>query len=86
MDVLNPQARELYGAAGAKVEGDRVRIGREIVEAALKTAPAEFTMYCRNSERNLRMGGNGRRDWPGGGCAIGSAPARRRRPSRRTGA
>ena len=55
MDVLNPEARDLYRSAGARVEGERVRIGREIIAEALTSAPAEFTMYCRNAGRNVRM-------------------------------
>jgi trimethylamine:corrinoid methyltransferase-like protein len=70
MDVLNPEARDLYRSAGAIVEGERVRIGREIVDAALKTAPAEFTMYCRNQDRDVRMGGNWVAFWPVGGRPI----------------
>jgi trimethylamine---corrinoid protein Co-methyltransferase len=80
MDVLNPEARDLYAAAGARVEGERVRIGREIIEEALKTAPAEFTMYCRNPERNLRMGGNWIAFWPVGGPPNCSDIDRGRRP------
>jgi trimethylamine--corrinoid protein Co-methyltransferase len=80
MDVLNPEARELYAAAGARVEGERVRIGREIIEEALKTAPAEFTMYCRNADRNLRMGGNWIAFWPVGGPPNCSDMDKGRRP------
>jgi trimethylamine--corrinoid protein Co-methyltransferase len=67
MDVLNAEAREFYAAAGALIDGERVRIGRDIIDEALTTAPAEFTMHCRNPERNLRMGGNWIAFWPVGG-------------------
>jgi trimethylamine--corrinoid protein Co-methyltransferase len=80
MDVLNPEARDLYRSAGAIVEGERVRIGREIVDAALKTAPAEFTMYCRNRNRDVRMGGNWIAFWPVGGPPNCSDTDRGRRP------
>jgi trimethylamine--corrinoid protein Co-methyltransferase len=80
MDVLNPEARSLYGAAGALIQGERVRIGRDIVEAALATAPREFTMYCRNAERNIRMGGNWIAFWPVGGPPHCSDMDRGRRP------
>jgi trimethylamine--corrinoid protein Co-methyltransferase len=80
MDVLNAEARSLYAAAGARIEGERVRIGRDIIAEALKTAPAEFTMHCRNPERNVRMGGNWIAFWPVGGPPNCSDMDRGRRP------
>jgi trimethylamine--corrinoid protein Co-methyltransferase len=80
MEVLNPEARALYGGAGAIVEGERVRIGRELVEAALATAPAVFTMHCRNPARNVEMGGNAVAFWPVGGPPNCSDTDRGRRP------
>jgi trimethylamine--corrinoid protein Co-methyltransferase len=80
MDVLNPEARDLYRSAGAIIEGERVRIGREIVNAALKTAPAEFTMCCRNRDRDVRMGGNWIAFWPVGGPPNCSDTDMGRRP------
>src|SRR5206468_5973496 len=41
MDVLHAEARDILARAGARVDGERVRIGREIVEHALTTPPAE---------------------------------------------
>src|SRR5215467_5565058 len=49
MDILYAEAREILARAGATVDGERVRIGREIIEHALTTPPAEFTIYARNS-------------------------------------
>ena len=80
MDVLNPEARDLYRSAGARVEGERVRIGREIITEALTSAPAEFTMYCRNAGRNIRMGSNWIAFWPVGGPPNCSDTDRGRRP------
>ncbi|MGH6874894.1 MAG: trimethylamine methyltransferase family protein, partial [Aestuariivirgaceae bacterium] len=80
MDVLNPQARDLYRSAGAAVDGERVRIGREIIAEALTSAPAEFTMYCRNADRNVRMGKNWIAFWPVGGPPNCSDMDRGRRP------
>jgi trimethylamine---corrinoid protein Co-methyltransferase len=80
MDVLNPEARDLYRSAGARVEGERVRIGREIITEALTSAPAEFTMYCRNAGRNIRMGNNWIAFWPVGGPPNCSDMDRGRRP------
>jgi trimethylamine---corrinoid protein Co-methyltransferase len=80
MDVLNPEARDLYRSAGAKVDGERVRIGREIIAEALGTAPSEFTMHCRNPGRNIRMGANWIAFWPVGGPPNCSDIDRGRRP------
>jgi trimethylamine--corrinoid protein Co-methyltransferase len=57
MDMLLPEAREILGKAGARVDGERVRIGREIVEQALTTPPAEFTFHARNPAHDLKIGG-----------------------------
>ncbi|RED18408.1 trimethylamine methyltransferase family protein [Pontivivens insulae] len=43
--VLLPEARTLYAQGGARVEDDMVYIGREIVEAALASAPR--SIHCR---------------------------------------
>ena len=58
MDILYPEAREIFARAGAIVTGERVRIGRDIVEACIGTAPEEFTFHARNPERSIRIGGN----------------------------
>ncbi|MEM6467561.1 MAG: trimethylamine methyltransferase family protein, partial [Pseudomonadota bacterium] len=42
MKVLLPEAVALYKAAGARVEGEMVYLGRDIVEAALANAPRSF--------------------------------------------
>ncbi len=59
MEVVLPEAREIFQKAGALVEGERVRIGRDIIEAAIGLAPAEFTFHARNPEHSIRIGG----DW-----------------------
>ncbi|MEM6889304.1 MAG: trimethylamine methyltransferase family protein [Pseudomonadota bacterium] len=41
--VLLPEAIGLFDKAGARVEGDMVHIGRDIVEAALASAPKTFS-------------------------------------------
>src|SRR5262245_11301777 len=58
MDILYPEAREIFERAGAIVQGERVRVGREIIEAAIGTAPEEFTFHARNPQRSIRIGGN----------------------------
>ena len=39
MRVLLPEAREIYAKGGAKVDGEMVWIGRDMVEAAIASAP-----------------------------------------------
>lgn len=47
VDVLHDEARELLAAAGAKVDGVRVRIAAETVAAALAAVPHSFTLRSR---------------------------------------
>jgi trimethylamine--corrinoid protein Co-methyltransferase len=55
--VLLPEARALFRQAGARVDdsSQMVHIGREIVEAALATAPRRFTLHGGAPERHLDM-------------------------------
>ncbi len=58
VELLGRSAQDRFGAAGALVERETgvTRIGRELVEAALATAPASFTVTPRNPERALEIG------------------------------
>ncbi|PVH28842.1 trimethylamine methyltransferase family protein [Pararhodobacter oceanensis] len=49
--VLLPEAREIFRTAGARVKDDMVFIGRDIVAAALKTAPAAIRLRAANPAR-----------------------------------
>ena len=53
----NPEALELWRAAGADVNGDRVRIPRGLARDLCKTAPSEYTQHARNPARNVVIGG-----------------------------
>lgn len=55
------EARDIFADAGAIVDEteNRVRVGRDIVEAALQTAPSELTLTPRNGARAVKLGG----DW-----------------------
>lgn len=55
--VLHEGALKLLKKAGARVNGDRVRVPRHIVEACLRTAPKGFTIYDRNGHRALEVEG-----------------------------
>lgn len=50
-------ALALWRAAGADVQGTRVRAAPELVRSLLATAPAEFTQHSRNEARSVRIGG-----------------------------
>lgn len=59
VDFLHDEARSLLGAAGARVDGDRVRFDPDMVLEMVGHAPSEFTLHGRSPERDLRIGG----DW-----------------------
>jgi trimethylamine--corrinoid protein Co-methyltransferase len=69
MDILLPEAREVYRAAGATVEGQRVRLDRGLVLEAVAKAPELFTLHARNPARNIGIGGDEITF-----CAVASAP------------
>ncbi|RYH03411.1 trimethylamine methyltransferase [Salipiger sp. IMCC34102] len=55
--VDNPQALERWRAAGASIDGERVRIPRGLARELCKTAPAQYTQHARNPERSVVVGG-----------------------------
>ncbi len=55
--VENPAALEVWRAAGADVQGERVRIPRGLARQLCATAPARFTQHARNPARNVEIGG-----------------------------
>jgi trimethylamine--corrinoid protein Co-methyltransferase len=69
IDFLLPEALEKLKAAGARVEGERVRFDREMVAERLSTIPVTFTLHARNPERNVCIGGNELVV-----CSVASAP------------
>jgi len=80
MDILDAEARDILAGAGARVTGERVRIGREIVEHALTTPPAEFTIHARNPAFDIKIGGKWVAFGPVGGPPNCSDLNRGRRP------
>ena len=52
------EAREIFRKAGAIVDDSlaQVRVGREIIEVALRTVPSQFTMTPRNQRHEVRIG------------------------------
>jgi trimethylamine--corrinoid protein Co-methyltransferase len=58
IELWSEPARKLFADAGATVDGETVRVGRDIITAALSTAPSSFTLTSRNPDRALDLGGN----------------------------
>ncbi|MGB3736124.1 MAG: trimethylamine methyltransferase family protein [Ilumatobacter sp.] len=69
IDFLHDDARRLLGAAGAEVDGNRVRFDPDMVLEMVSHVPSEFTLHGRSAERDLRIGG----DWVAY-ASVASAP------------
>lgn len=51
--VDNPGALDRWRAAGADIDGERVRIPRGLARQLCQTAPSQFTQHARNPERSV---------------------------------
>ncbi len=82
MKVLLPEARRLFASAGALVDEttQMVRIGREIVERALRTAPPRIDLRAGARERDLTLELGRLAFQPGAGCPHATDLVRGRRP------
>ena len=80
--VLLPEARQLYKAAGARIDEDEnmVYIGRDIVAAALASAPRSFTLRGANRNADVLMQLGRLTFQPGGGAPHITDLERGRRP------
>ena len=58
LKVDSVTARKLLAAAGADVDGDRVRFDPALVEELLNGIPSEFSIHARNPAKTLTIGGN----------------------------
>ncbi|HXY98286.1 MAG TPA: trimethylamine methyltransferase family protein [Steroidobacteraceae bacterium] len=60
LEIRSADARAVYARAGALVDESTqmVRLGRELVEAQLRTAPERFVLHARNAQRHLHVGGD----------------------------
>ncbi len=82
MRVLLPEARRLFAAAGARVDGDdMVYLGREIVEAALATAPRSIRCRAGNPTRDVTLELGTLAFQPGAGAPHATDLKRGRRPA-----
>ncbi|MEO8244473.1 MAG: trimethylamine methyltransferase family protein, partial [bacterium] len=57
MRVLDPAARDLFRAAGGRVDGETVFLDPDLVAERLRTVPGQFQLAARNPARSLRVGG-----------------------------
>ncbi|WP_420860239.1 trimethylamine methyltransferase family protein [Marivivens marinus] len=80
MKVLLPEARKIYAAAGARVEGEMVFLGREIVEAALSTAPRSIHCRAGAAHRDVVLELGALAFQPGAGAPHATDLKRGRRP------
>lgn len=79
--VLLPEARRIYAAAGARVEGEMVHLGREIVEAALESAPKSILCRAGDERRDVLLEPGALAFQPGAGAPHATDLKRGRRPA-----
>ena len=65
--IDEPQALNYFRQAGARVEGNRVTIERDLIESCLASVPAQYTLKARNPDRSVSIGGDTCAVMPGGG-------------------
>jgi len=58
IEMLNQEALDILGKAGCIVDGENVRMGREMVMEQLKFVPPKITITPRNADRYIEIGGN----------------------------
>ncbi len=51
-------ARDIFAKAGCKIDGSRIYFPRKLVESQIKKAPSQFTLYARDPEKNVVIGGD----------------------------
>jgi trimethylamine--corrinoid protein Co-methyltransferase len=80
--ILLPEARALFAQAGALVDDDTemVRIGRDIVEEALRLAPRSYRLHAADSSRDMICEEGALNFQAGSGCPNATDLERGRRP------
>lgn len=58
LDFNYAPARDLFAKAGCKVDGLRVYFPKNLVETQINKAPSQFTLFARNPEKNVTIGGD----------------------------
>ena len=82
LKVLLPEGRAVFREVGAIVDDDTemVRIGRDIIEQALKTAPRSFVLHAANPDRAQTFELGAMLFMAGAGCPHATDRLRGRRP------
>ena len=80
LKILLPEARDILRAAGARVDGDMVFIGRDIVAEALRTAPRSWRLRAANPARERDYAPGQALFGAGAGCPNATDRLRGRRP------
>ncbi|NNE79052.1 MAG: trimethylamine methyltransferase family protein [Silicimonas sp.] len=80
MRVLLPEARKILKEGGARVDGDMVHIGREMVAEALAAAPKSITCRAGARDRDLTLALGNLVFQPGAGAPHATDLERGRRP------
>ena len=57
VEAGHPRAREILRDAGGKVDGERVRLSRDLIDWALVKSPPGFTLYGRSEEHSMLVEG-----------------------------
>jgi len=78
--TLLPEARDIFAKAGARLDDDMVYLGRDIVEAALKSAPSSFRLRAANPAREQVYENGAMLFMSGAGCPNATDHERGRRP------
>ncbi|MDE0521109.1 MAG: trimethylamine methyltransferase family protein [Boseongicola sp.] len=78
--VLLPEAREIFRTGGARVVNEMVHIGREMVEAALASAPRSVTCRAGSRDRDVVLELGRLVFQPGAGAPHATDLERGRRP------
>lgn len=58
VDFRDPIALEQWKAAGAEVQGERVRFDRELIRELISSIPETLTLHARNPQNHVPLGGN----------------------------
>ena len=58
IEFLNTEAAAILNKAGCTVDGDNVRMGRDMVMEYVAKAPSEFTLTPRNPDHRITVGGD----------------------------
>jgi len=58
VEIKSDEAREVFKSAGVKVNEKSVHLTQKDLDEYLNLAPEKFTLYARNEQNNVEIGGN----------------------------